>query len=282
MEFVQTSCGRLAYRRAGSGPPLVLLHGNPTSSFLWRNVQTVLAATHTVVAPDLPGMGESDEVPGEEPARYSFEVNARAVDELLRALGLDRDVVLVGHDWGAVLAFDWARRHPDRVAGIAYMETMVRPRAWAEESEDGRLLMGQLRTPSGESLVLEDNVFIETILEAGMLTDLSPSDHDVYREPFRTPGERRRPMLRWAQQIPFDGDPPETTAVLDACALFLRTSPTPKLFIRADPGSILVGDAADFASSFPNQTEARVPASHFVPEDDPEGVAAAISAWLAG
>jgi haloalkane dehalogenase len=179
-----------------------------------------------------------------------------------------------------VLAFDWARKNPGNVAGLAYMETMVRPRRWMEESAEGQRLMRQLRTPAGERLVLDDNVFIEAVLTAGMLNDLPSRDHDVYRERYRAAGEGRLPMLRWAQQIPFDGEPAETAGVLAACALFLQTSSTPKLFVRADPGSILVGEAADFASTFPAQTEVRVRASHFVPEDAPDAVADAIADWL--
>jgi haloalkane dehalogenase len=281
MDFVETTCGRLAYRRAGNGPPLVLIHGNPTSGYLWRNIQPALAATRTTVALDLPGMGASDAVTGDDPCRYSFEQNAHALDEFLDALELGRDLVLVGHDWGAVLAFDWARKHPDDVAGLAYMETMVRPRHWAEESADGAALMKRLRTPAGESLVLEDNVLIEVVLDAGTVTELAIEHLDVYRRPYRDAGEARRPMLRWAQQVPFDGQPAETATVLDACAGFLQVSDIPKLFIRADPGSILVGETADFAAAFPAQTEVRVHASHFVPEDAPEAVATALVDWLA-
>jgi len=272
---------RLAYREEGVGRPIVLVHGNPTSSYLWRRVQPAVAAHGRTVALDLAGMGRSDKIPAERgPDRYDFAEHARLFETFLAALGLDDDLVLVGHDWGAVLCFDWARRHPRAVAGIAYTETMVAPRRWADEPAAGQQMFRRLRTEVGGRDVLEDNLFIEAVLPGGMLADLPAADHDAYREPYLRRGEDRRAMLAWARQIPFDGEPAATHRVLLACAEHLASSRVPKLFLRAEPGAILTGDAAELARSFPEQREVVVHASHFVPEDDPVGVSEALCRWL--
>jgi haloalkane dehalogenase len=257
------------------------VHGNPTSSHLWREVQPFLASSGRTVALDLAGMGKSAKIPEHRgPERYAFAVHAGLFEAFLARLGLDDDVVLVGHDWGAVLCFDWARRHPDAVAGIAYTETMVRPRRWADEGPAGRQMFQRLRTLDGERDVLEDNLFVESVLPAGMLSDLASDDHDIYRAPYLHPGEDRRAMLAWAQQIPFDGEPAETHEILTACSEYLSTSDVPKLLVRADPGAILTGAAATFARSFPVQHHVVVPASHFVPEDAPEQLREALRGWI--
>lgn len=272
---------RVAYRECGDGPPVLMLHGNPTSSYLWRHVQPRLADHHRVVAPDLMGMGGSQQLADAGPGSYRFADHRRWLARLMEELGVTQRVVLVGHDWGGALAFDWARRHPDAVRGIAYTETIVRPRRWADEDEGGRRLFEALRSDAGERLVLTENLFIEKVLPGGMLTDLAATDHDVYREPFLEPGESRRAMLTWPREIPFDGQPADVTDDVAAYAAWLSTSPVPKLFVRAVPGAILTGDVAEFCRALPNQREVVVAASHFVPEDAPDALADALVDWLA-
>ena len=264
----------LAYEEVGSGDPIVLLHGNPTSSYLWRNVLPALADLGRVIAPDLAGMGKSGPAPS-----YRFADHRRYLGGLLHSLDADERVVLVAHDWGGALAFDWAAAHPDAVRGIAYTETIVRPRSWAEESPDGQQFFRTLRSPEGERRVLDDNVFIEEILPMAV-PGLTQADLAAYREPYREPGESRRPMLTWAREIPFDGEPADVAAAVGAYADWLAGSLVPKLFVVAEPGMILTGEARAFAESFANQTVVTVPAGHFVPEDAPAPLVAALRDWI--
>jgi haloalkane dehalogenase len=266
----------IAYREVGTGDPIVLLHGNPTSSYLWRNVLPELADLGRVIALDLAGMGESGPAPS-----YRFEDHRRYVDGLLHALGATERVVLVAHDWGGPLAFDWAAGHPKAVRGIAYTETIVRPRAWDEESPDGQRFFRRLRSPEGEHMVLEDNVFIEEILPMA-IPGLTETDLAAYREPYGQAGESRRPMLTWAREIPFDGEPADVAAAVRAYGEWMSVSPVPKLLVAAEPGMILTGDARAFAEYFPNQTVVTVPAGHFVPEDAPHQLVAALRTWING
>jgi haloalkane dehalogenase len=280
VEHVEVDGVRMAYRECGTGAPVVLVHGNPTSSYLWRRVQPSLGRFGRIVAPDLVGMGASARLDGDGAGRYRFEDHRRWFAGFLEAVGATQRVVLVGHDWGGALALDWASRHPGAVRGLALTETIVRPRAWSEESDAGRRLFRALRGPDGERLVLHENLFVEKVLPGGMLTSLAPDDHDAYRAPFPAPGEGRRAMLDWPREIPFDGEPADVDAVVTAYRDRLRTSAFPKLFVRAEPGAILTGDAAEEVRSWPAVTEVTVPASHFVPEDAPEELTAALLDWL--
>lgn len=265
---------RLAYVEDGSGDPIVLLHGNPMSSYLWRNVLPGIADLGRVIAPDLAGMGRSGRA-----TSYRFVDHRRYLDGFLRAVGASERVVLVGHDWGGVLAFDWAASHPDGVRGIAYSETIVRPRSWRDEPPSGQEFFRSLRSVEGERRVLQDNVFIDQILPSA-IPGLTDGDLAVYREPYREPGESRRPMLTWAREIPFDGEPADVTAAVKAYGAWLVASSIPKLFLAAEPGMILVGEAREFAESFPNQTVVTVGAGHFVPEEEPEAFVSALREWL--
>jgi haloalkane dehalogenase len=253
---------------------VVFLHGNPTSSYLWRNVLPLVEPLADCLAPDLLGMGAAPRRPG---SRYRYAEHRAYLDEVLA--GLD-DVVLVGHDWGGVLAMDRARRHPATVRGIAYLETMVGPVSWADPNAPDRALFGALRSPAGEDMVLRDNVFVETILPAGTVRTLTPAEHDAYRAPFRDPGEGRRPMLTWPREIPIDGEPADVHAVVVANAAFMATSPVPKLLVVGDPGAVLTGPALAACRRWPNQTEVTVPGTHFLPEDSPEQIGRALAAWL--
>jgi len=270
----------MAYADLGEGPlTFLLLHGNPTSSNLWRGVIPRLTALGRCVAPDLIGMGDSDKLPDSGPDRYTFVEHRRYLDALLEGLELGDRVVPVIHDWGSALGFDWARRNPERVAGIAYMEAIIRPVTWEEWPEVARGVFQRLRSPMGEELILEKNFFVERILPASILRDLSEEEMDEYRRPFAEPGEGRRPTLTWPRQIPVDGEPADVVQIVTDYGEWLATAPLPKLFVNADPGSILVGPPRETCRAWPNQTEVTVPGVHFIQEDSPKEIGEAIAAW---
>jgi haloalkane dehalogenase len=278
-------CGlRMAYRETGSGPPIVFLHGNPTSSFLWRSVLPELSSLGRCIAPDLIGMGDSDKLPADDPARYTFVRHREFLDALLDALGVTGEVTLVVHDWGSALGFDWARRHPDRVRGIVYMEAIVAPYAdWDAWPDAARPMFQSLRSPDGEQLILERNMFVERILPGSVLRALSEDELDEYRRPFAAPGEDRLPTLIWPRQIPIGGEPPEVVEVCAAYADWLAHTPgLPKLFVNAEPGAILTGAQREFCRTWPDQTEITVSGVHFVQEDSGKEIGSAIAGWLSG
>ena len=268
----------MAYVDTGSGDPVVFLHGNPTSSYLWRNVIPRVAQAHRCLAPDLIGMGDS----GKNPAgSYRFVDHARYLDAWFEALGLTRNVTLVVHDWGSALGFYWAHRHPERVKALAYMEAVVQTLRWATWPEAARQIFQALRSPAGEEMVLQKNTFVERILPASVLRKLSDEEMAVYRRPYLEAGESRRPTLTWPRQIPIDGEPADVTRIVDAYAAWLARSDIPKLFVNADPGAILTGQQREFCRSWPNQTEVTVRGNHFVQEDSPAEIAQAIVEFLA-
>jgi haloalkane dehalogenase len=269
----------MAYVDVGSGAPIVLLHGNPTSSYLWRNVIPHLADQGRCIAPDLIGMGDSDKLEPSGPDRYRFVEHREYLDALLEGLGVSRDVTLVVHDWGSALGFDWARRHADAVRGIAYMEAIVQPVTWADWPEAARGIFQGFRSPAGEEMVLERNLFIEAVLPASILRRLSDEEMAEYRRPFMTPGEGRRPMLTWPRQIPIDGEPADVVAVVRAYGEWLARSPVPKLFVNAEPGAILIGAQREFCRTWPAQREVTVRGSHFIQEDSADAIGAAIAEW---
>ena len=271
---------RMAWVEAGAGAPIVFLHGNPTSSWLWRNILPALTGHGRCLAPDLIGMGDSAKLANPGPDRYRFVEHRHYLDGLLDALGVSGDVTFVVHDWGSALGFDWARRHPDRMRGIVYMEAIVRPLTWDEWNPQARRVFEGFRSPAGEEMILEKNLFVERVLPGSILRRLTDEEMDEYRRPFAEPGEGRRPTLTWPRQIPIDGTPDDVTAIVRDYADWLSTSPLPKLFINAEPGAILVGAQREFCRSWPNQTEVTVAGSHFIQEDSPDEIAQAIAAWL--
>lgn len=271
---------RMAYREEGAGDPVVFLHGNPTSSYLWRHVLGAVAPLGRCLAPDLVGMGGSGKLPGSGPGRYRFAEHRRYVDGLLAALGVTDRVVLVGHDWGGVLAMDWARRHPGAVRGLAYLETLVRPVSWADPNAPDPGLFRALRSAAGEDLVLRDNVFVETVLPAGTVRRLTAAERAAYREPFAAPGEGRRPTLTWAREIPIDGTPADVHDVVVANAAWMAATPVPKLLVAGDPGAVLTGPALADCRRWPAQREVTVAGTHFLPEDSPGPIARALATWL--
>jgi len=267
----------MAYVSAGAGAPVVLLHGNPTSSYLWRNVIPWLAPDHHCLAPDLVGMGESG--PSTAGA-YRFADHARYLDAWLDAVVPVGRVALVVHDWGSALGFHWARRHPDRVRALVYMEALVRPVTWAEWPEAARKVFQGMRGPGGEEMVLAKNVFVERILPASVLRGLSEAEMAVYRRRYVEPGESRRPTLTWPREIPIEGEPADVVAVVEAYAAWLGASPVPKLFVNAEPGSILTGAQRELCRTWPNQQEITVRGSHFIQEDSPAEIGEATAAFL--
>ena len=269
----------MVYVDTGAGDPVVFLHGNPTSSYLWRNVIPHVAGSRRCLAPDLIGMGESGKSSG---GTYRFADHARYLDGWFEALGLSRNVVLVVHDWGSALGFDWARRHPERVTGMAYMEAIVRPVTWQEWPEGARKIFQAMRSPGGEEMVLQKNVFVERILPASVIRSLAPEEMERYRGPYREVGESRRPTLTWPREIPVDGEPADVARIVQNYADWLMKSPMPKLFINADPGSILVGPQREFCRRWPNQREVTVRGNHFVQEDSPDEIGRAIAAFVRG
>jgi len=283
--FVQKFCEvrgkRLAYLEAGSGAPIVLLHGNPTSSYLWRDVIPHLAGSGRVIAPDLIGHGDSDKLPASEgPGRYSFEGTYDYLSDMLDALRVTSNVTLVLHDWGSALGFHWAYSHRDRVRAIAYMEGIVRPlRSWDEWPENARGIFQGFRSAKGEDLILKRNIFIEAVLPGSIMRKLSEEEMAHYRAPFLRE-EDRQPTLNWPRQIPVAGEPANIVALVEQYADWLRDSPLPKLFINAEPGSILVGAQREFCRSWPNQTEVTVNGVHFIQEDSADDIGKAVAIWL--
>jgi haloalkane dehalogenase len=269
----------MAYVDVGSGDPIVFLHGNPTSSYVWRNVMPYLEGSGRLIAPDLIGMGDSAKLSGSGPGRYTFVEHRRYLDRLLDELGAGENVTLVGHDWGAALAFDWANRHRQAIKGIAYMETIVRPLVWSEWPEDYRAGFQAFRSPAGEELILSQNLFVESILPAAVLRTLTEEEMAHYRRPFLEPGEGRRPTLTWPRQIPIEGEPADVVEIVSAYGDWLSSSAVPKLFINAEPGAVITGTQREFCRAWPNQTEVTVPGIHFVQEDSPDLIGEALLAW---
>jgi len=278
--FVEVNGKRMAFVEMGEGDPIVFLHGNPTSSYLWRNIMPALAGLGRCIAPDLIGMGDSDKLENSGPDRYRFVEHRDYLDGFLKAVGVTGKVILVVHDWGSALGFDWANRHRGRVQGIAYMEAIVRPLAWDEFNRDARPVFEGFRSEKGEAMVLEKNIFIERVLPGSVLRGLTEEEMAVYRRPFAEPGEARRPTLTWPRQIPLDGDPADVTAIVADYAAWMAGNDVPKLFIDAEPGAILIGAQRDFCRGWKNQTQVTVKGSHFIQEDSPGEIASALKDWV--
>jgi haloalkane dehalogenase len=266
----------MAYVDVGDGDPIVFLHGNPTPSYLWRNIIPYALPYGRCLAPDLVGMGYSGTSPG---GSYRFVDHQRYLDAWLDTMGIDHDVILVVHDWGSALGFSWAQRHSDAVKAIVYMEAIVRPfRSWDEWPAATRAFFQAQRTTTGEDLILQKNLFIEYLLP---LRGIAEETLDVYRSYYRIPGPARRPMLSWTRDLPIAGQPEDVNRIVDSYARWLSHSPVPKLFIDADPGGFLIGAPRDFCRSWVNQEVVTVPGSHFLQEDAPEAVGTATARFVA-
>jgi haloalkane dehalogenase len=271
---------RMAYIDAGEGAAIVFQHGNPTSSFLWRNIMPHCAGLGRLVACDLIGMGDSDKLVASGPDRYSYAEQREYLFALWDELNLGGSVILVVHDWGSALGFEWAQRHRERVAGIVYMEALVTPLAWTDWPENARRAFQGFRSPGGEEMILHNNMFVERILPGSVMRKLSEAEMAEYRRPFANPGEDRRPTLSWPRQIPIEGSPADVVKVVAEYSSWLANSDVPKLFVNAEPGAILVGRQREFCRTWPKQSEITVPGLHFLQEDSPDQIGAALADFV--
>ena len=279
-QYIEVNGKRMAYVEMGEGDPIVFQHGNPTSSYLWRNIMPALAPYGRCIAIDLIGMGDSEKLEDSGPDSYTLVEHREYLDGALKALNVTDNVTWVIHDWGSALGFDWANRHRDAVRGLAYMEAIVRPMALSEFPEVSRQLFSAFRTEAGESMCLEKNIFVERVLPGSILADLPEEDMNEYRRPFQEPGESRRPTLTWPRQIPLDGQPEDVAKIVGDYADWMSSNDLPKLFVNAEPGALLTGPQRDFCRQWSNQTEVTVAGSHFIQEDSPEEIANALVDWV--
>ncbi|MFC4148130.1 haloalkane dehalogenase [Micromonospora mangrovi] len=262
----------IEYVDVGSGDPIVFLHGNPTYSYLWRNIIPSVTDQGRCLAPDLVGMGGSGPAPD---GLYRFTDQVGYLDAWFDTVVGDRPVTLVLHDWGSALGFHWAARHPDRVRAIAYMEGIVQPRLWSDFEAGRDQLFRAMRSPDGERMVLQENFFVEVVLPRSVLRSLSDVEMDHYRRPFRDPASRQ-PTLMFPRDLPIEGEPVDVAAIVEEYGAWLATSPVPKLLVVAHPGALLTGRALAFARTFPNQREVTVAGSHYVQEDSPAEIGRAL------
>ena len=265
-----------------SEDPIVFLHGNPTSSYLWRNIMPYAEKYGRCIAPDLIGMGDSEKLEPSGPESYQFVEHRKYLDSLLDMLAVDRNVILVIHDWGSALGFDWANRNRERVRAICYMEAIVCPMGWDDWPDNAREIFQGFRSNVGESMVLEKNVFVENVLPASVIRKFSDEEMAEYRRPFANEGEDRRPTLTWPRQIPIDGEPEDVVRIVGDYASWMEKNDIPKLFINADPGAILIGPQRNFCRSWKNQSEITVPGIHFIQEDSPHEIGTALANWIEG
>ncbi|MEE8172837.1 MAG: haloalkane dehalogenase [Alphaproteobacteria bacterium] len=281
-KHAEVNGARMAYVETGTGDPIIFLHGNPTSSYLWRNVMPHLEGLGRCIAPDLIGMGDSDKLPQSGPQSYRLVDHIAYLEGLLDILGVRQNVLFVAHDWGGPLAFDWLRRHGEAAKGVAYMETIVTPMSWDGWPEEARELFQAFRSPAGEKIVLEKNVFVERVLPGSILRDLGEAEMAVYRRPYTEPGESRRPTLTWPRQLPIDGEPADVTDIVRANDAFMTASQMPKLLVSGDPGAILLGSWRDHCRAWPNTSEVSVMGRHFLQEDSPDEIGQAVAEWVRG
>ncbi|WP_341205492.1 haloalkane dehalogenase [uncultured Sulfitobacter sp.] len=281
-KFATVHGKQMAYIEEGTGDPIVFLHGNPMSSYLWRNVMPHLAGKGRLIAPDLIGMGDSDKLDNSGPDSYTFVEHRKYLFALLEQLGVTDNVTLVIHDWGSGLGFHWAHTHPEAVKGIAFMEAIVETRdSWDQFPDRAREMFQALRSPAGEEMVLEKNLFVEALVPGSILRDLTEEEMNEYRRPFANAGEDRRPTLTWPRQIPIEGQPADVTEIVDAYLDWLGKTSIPKLFVNADPGVLITGAVRDRVRSWPNITEVTVPGLHFIQEDAPDEIGVAVRDWHA-
>lgn len=269
----------MAYLEHGEGDPIVLLHGNPTSSFLWRKVIPELSKVGRCIAPDLIGMGDSAQIAAGRDA-YRFSDHQEYLEAFLECLVIEENVILVVHDWGGPLGFDWGRRHAAAIKGVVYMETIVSPLSWDDWPDASQPLFKAMRSDSGEEIILHKNVFVEKILPASVIDPMPEDVLDEYRRPFKERGESRRPTLTWPRELPIDGEPADVHAIVEANQRWLEGPEVPKLFIKADPGFLINGRQLDVARSWQNQEEVTVRGLHFIQEDSGEEIGKAIADWV--
>ena len=269
----------IAYRQQGSGEPIVFLHGNPTSSYLWRNITPYLHDQASCISMDLIGMGDSDKLDNPDTNSYRFEEHFYYVEKAIKALTNNKKITLVVHDWGSALGFHWSYKHPELIKGIAYMEAIVKEMTWDDWDKNAKSIFQGFRSDAGENLVLEKNYFVEKVLPGSIIRTLDADEMNEYRRPFLSSGEDRRPTLSWPREIPIEGQPGNVCQIVNEYAEWMKTNNIPKLFINAEPGAITTGKIRDFCRSWKNQTEVTVKGIHFIQEDSPDEIGKALSKW---
>jgi len=279
MKKINVNGKKIAYDQKGQGSPIVFLHGNPTSSYLWRNIVPHLESVASCYVFDLIGMGESDKLDNPGLDSYGFEEHFEYLDKAIREVVTGDKITFVLHDWGSALGFHWAFMNQDRLKGIAYMEGIVKELKWEEWNEESRGLFQAMRSDVGEELILQKNIFIEKILTGSIIRDLSDEELEKYREPFKMPGEDRRVMLSWPRQIPIEGEPENVCKIVSEYSDWMSKNNIPKLFINAEPGAIIQGVVRDFCRTWNNQSEITVKGIHFIQEDSPNEIGSAIRKW---
>ena len=280
-KYIDVLGKQIAYVEMGEGDPIIFQHGNPTSSYLWRNILPQLQGLGRCIAMDLIGMGDSEKLEDEGNMTYSYNTHKKYFDGFLDAIGVESNATLVIHDWGSALGFDWANDYPEKVKAICYMEGIVQSMEWEDWNEDAKGIFQGFRSPAGEEMILEKNLFIEAVLPGSILRKLSDAEMDEYRRPFNDK-KSRRPTLDWPRQIPLENDPPEICKIVDSYSQWMAENNIPKLFINAEPGAILIGKQREFCRTWKNQKEVTVKGSHFIQEDSPNEIGNAIFDWLKG
>lgn len=273
---------KMAYIEHGNGEPIVFLHGNPTSIYLWRNIIPHLEGKGRLIAIDMIGMGDSEKIDDSNADSYSLAENTKYTAALLEALHVTENVTLVLHDWGSGVGFNWANQNQEKVKAIAFMEAIPTTfPTWDDFNPDLHAPIKMLRSSEGDKLALEDNFFIETLLPSAILRDLTEFEHAQYRKPFMQKGESRRATLAGPRQLPIAGEPKETVQLIDNYASYLSKSyDIPKLFINAEPGAFLTGYARNFVRTLPNLKEVTVAGHHFIQEDSPKEIGQALLEWI--
>jgi len=280
-KYIDVLGKQIAYVEMGEGDPIIFQHGNPTSSYLWRNILPQLKSLGRCIAMDLIGMGDSEKLEDKGNMTYSYETHKKYFDGFLDAIGVESNATLVIHDWGSALGFDWANDYPQKVKAICYMEGIVQSMEWEDWNEDAKGIFQGFRSPAGEEMILEKNLFIEAVLPGSILRKLSDAEMNEYRRPFNDK-KSRRPTLDWPRQIPLENNPPEICRIVDSYSQWMAENNIPKLFINAEPGAILIGKQREFCRTWKNQKEVTVKGSHFIQEDSPNEIGNAIFDWLKG
>jgi|TARA_B100000959_G_scaffold143728_1_gene150870 haloalkane dehalogenase len=279
-KYAEVKSKKMAYVDEGSGDTVLFLHGNPTSSFLWRNIAPHVDDISRIVIPDLIGMGDSEKLEGIDNPDYKYHGQYEYLTGLINKLDLGNSIHLVIHDWGSAMGFQFARENPERVKSITYMEAIVMPLSWDQWPDAATKIFELFRSKAGEELVLEKNFFVERILLADSVSGYTDHEQAEYIRPFKNPGEDRRPTLTWPRQIPLDGEPKEVVDEVEKNAEFFKDSKIPKLFINADPGTILTGDQREFARTWRNQKEITVKGNHFIQEDSADEIGQALREFI--
>ena len=269
---------KMTYVDKGEGDPIIFQHGNPTSSYLWRNIIPYLENQGRCIAIDLIGMGDSDKLTDNGNNTYSYHIQKQYFDKCLEELEIKENITFVIHDWGSALGFNWAYEHQESVKGICYMEAIVKKISWEDWPKDAKSIFQGFRSDAGEDLILKKNLFIEGVLPNAIIRNLTETEMDIYRKPFLKEIDRR-PTLDWPRQIPINNEPEDVCKIVDDYSSWMSINEIPKLFINADPGSILTGKQREFCRKWKNQQELTVKGNHFIQEDSPNEIGEAISKW---